>query len=535
MAIALFPGFQRAITGPIETAIAVDSELAVPIDALNAEELAEIPENHAVPVVLFYSLRRSYKPGDDDNRITTVVAPGWTVEDLEQLLWMRIYAVMAKPAVGGESANLRVRRLVWRETNFGPLISDQQALPVSLLDGDDAVVASLVMIAGALETGDISILNGVIPASLKPKENAAIAIGGQGAGEQIEEVVAKTQRATQTLVVGATSLRDAAAAGVIALPSAVVGQKRTLAYERPFTGAAGMPANVAAPLFSDLGGRVAVVKNTAEEFIIAASTSADIGAAVGVDNPQDGGDIPGNFLNIGGQGKFVQRGGMWFAVWEELPAVSGLKITEIYQKWRDANPSAPGESVAPAVFSRGVFSEVAARTIYGENLHLGKQEISRVFALDDDPGEDQNAEAGFRAGDIARVGKILWLCIPDEDDDDEVAWERMTPDLSAVKLISPTYNDRGEKDLLADEKFSDWQTLHFVAGDGKSTASIPSALFAAGVVVGESTTAGDDTGAFSATWLSDTSFQSNPNGDGRGSHVREIWGAGRVAGREDEA
>ena len=460
MAIALFPGFQRALTAPIETAIAKDSLLPVSIDALNAGELAEIPENHAVPVVLFYSLRRSYTPGTDASRI--VIAPGWTVEQLEQLLWMRIYAQMEKPAIG-ENPTLRILRLVWRETDFGPLISDQQALPVSLTDADEAVVASLVMVAGGLETPDISILNGVIPASLKPKVNAAVAIGGTGAGEQIEAVVGKTINATQTLTVGATSLRDAAAAGVIALPLSVAGQKRILAYERPFTGIAGMPLNTASKIFTDLGGRVAVVKNTAQEFIIAASTRADIYAAVAGGNgplPEPGGNIPGNYLNIPGQGEYVQRGNIWFAVWKELPAPPVLP--PIYEKWRQAPDSAPGENVAPAVFSRGVFSELAARGIHSEKLTLGNQEISRVFAKNDAPTEDNNAADGFLSGDIWRMEKTLWLCKDPGAEDNPAAkakWERLTPSRETMPLDYGPDATAGEKTLDGPEKFSNFEFI----------------------------------------------------------------------------
>ena len=136
-----------------------------------------------------------------------------------------------------------------------------------------------------------------------------------------------------------------------------------------------------------------------------------------------------------------------------------------------------------------------------------------------------------KVGDIARHGRILWVCKNAGGDADDAEWERVTPDFSAVETLWEGSVGAGNEDLDDDAKFADWAFLTFqFGGEGTgSTATIATASFAGGEGARGpgpyETGGGANRGELVVSHSSDTSF--SVAGDGR-IKIEKIIGVGRI-------
>ena len=450
MAIKLLNGFERVATAAVslynnaaQRAINEGEMIFFPAET-NPEGLVAGEE---VPVVLFYSLLEDYTLGaglGDEN-----------------LLSLRIWGRMT--ALGSVPNNPDDFPVLMDELSLADGDNQPNELPVMLsyegLDenGDAATieVAKLTMVAVGPLNRQIDILRNEVPGTLTPT-GAAVDVGGGkllpvGKGGRFRNGFFGALDALKKLTLAGKDIFPAAGAGganAYQLPALPANGPATLARERParFLGGRRGEGLVSRKIISDSEGDLVAILSLGDistTFMIAASSLTALNAAAA--NPgselEFGREQDGNLAGISFDDAEVIRtpgyvditGGSPVILFGNFGNRDVPTAKQVYDAWKEKPAIEVQKYESLAAFAYGMFSNLFGGKIQAKDaLFIGQKKQVRFYesATQPDGADDDFKNPNVAAGDIVRVGDVMWRCA-DAPQNADATWKRMGPNIAA--------------------------------------------------------------------------------------------------------
>ena len=492
--IKLLNGFERVANDTAVSpagALAVGETLNFPVDN-GANGPAATQES---PVVIFYALQEDYT-------LDGTGAAGKLSAAHEKLLGLRIWGKM-QPATVNASNFPVVMSAIVRAADDNEVMLPKELLTIAGANDQPAArpIAKLTMVAAGPLDGDVDVLRGVVPQTLKPKANG-VDLGAEN-GRRFGAGRFNILDALQKVVIGARGIfpvgtRKQDAAGGYILPARTglgEGDAAELARVRPTLRIAGRRASTQERmLVSEAEGDLVAILawgDKADAFVIAAASLEALRLAVSSPNLDFGRDQSGIVGGVQFVGAEVVRPAAETGNIGHTPAIlvghfGGLAAPDaaaVYDAWSKQPVSAePYETLA--AFGYGAFAHLYSGMMQvGESLYIGQKKQVRFYASAVEPNGEEDAfkYPNVAEDDIVRVGNVLWRCLSAEEDAD-AEWKRMNPDFSQSEILADDLRISGgdEGDLDDEKSFDDWAFITFFweGEQPRDETTTPQAAFA---------------------------------------------------------